>query len=40
MKEGNIEGQKNAARAIGLLKVINSVVILISNASMLGEHES
>jgi hypothetical protein len=40
MKEGNIEGQKNAARAIGLLKVINSVVILITNASMLGEHES
>jgi hypothetical protein len=40
MKEGNIEGQKNAARAIGLLKVINSIVILITNASMICEHES
>ncbi|WJX81324.1 hypothetical protein P8452_64222 [Trifolium repens] len=40
MKEGNIEGQKNAARAIGLLKVINSIIILITNASMLCEHES
>ncbi|GAU13108.1 hypothetical protein TSUD_174080 [Trifolium subterraneum] len=40
MKEGDTEGQKNAARAIGLLKVINSVVILITSASMLCEHES
>ncbi|PNX63046.1 armadillo repeat only protein [Trifolium pratense] len=40
MKEGNIEGQNNAARAIGLLKVINSVVILITSASMLCEQGS
>ncbi|GAU13110.1 hypothetical protein TSUD_174100 [Trifolium subterraneum] len=40
MKEGNIEGQKNARIAIGLLKVINSVVILITSASMLCEHGS
>ncbi|CAL5191692.1 unnamed protein product [Lathyrus oleraceus] len=34
MEEGNSEGQNNAARAIRLLKVINSVVILITSASM------
>ncbi|KEH16934.1 hypothetical protein MtrunA17_Chr7g0228791 [Medicago truncatula] len=39
-REGNAEGQKNAARAIGLLKVINSIVILITSASMLCEHGS
>jgi len=37
MKEGNTEGQKNAARAIGLLKVINSVIILVTSASILCE---
>jgi len=34
MDEGFTEGQKNAARAISHLKVINSVVILITSTSM------
>ncbi|CAK8540514.1 unnamed protein product [Lathyrus sativus] len=34
MEEGNSEGKNNAAKAIRLLKVINSVVILITSASM------
>ncbi|XP_058783128.1 uncharacterized protein LOC131657784 [Vicia villosa] len=34
MKDGNREGQENAAKAIGIIKVINSAIILITNANM------
>ncbi|XP_058783130.1 uncharacterized protein LOC131657788 [Vicia villosa] len=34
MKDGNREGQENAAKAIGIIKVTNSAIILITNANM------
>ncbi|MCH86003.1 ARO1-like protein [Trifolium medium] len=33
-EEGNTQGQENAARAIRLLKLIDSAIILITNSTM------